>query len=116
MRKLTLILVSAAMLAFGPGLAGAALERLEDAFELSLDHVQLPAYPGGYVLVRECDDCQTVSLRLTDTTRFQIDGYKGAVDLRMLRAALREAQAGAVYVFHVPDSAAVTRIVLSVSD
>ena len=115
MRKQNFILVLAAMLAFVPGLAGAALDRLEDGFELSLEHVQLPAYPGGYVLVRECDDCQTVSLRLTDTTRFQIDGYKGAVDLRTLRAALREAQGGAVYVFHVPNSAAVTRIVLSVS-
>ena len=116
MRKHNPILIFAAMLAFAPGLAGAALERLEEAFELGLAEVQLPSYPGGYVLVRECGDCQTVSLRTTTDTQFFIEGYTGAVDLRELRAALREARDGAVYVFHVPDGVAVTRIVLSVWD
>ena len=50
-----------------PGLALAALDRIEEAFELDLTQVTLPAHQASQVVIRECGSC--------DLQIFQVDGY-----------------------------------------
>lgn len=94
------------------------LEQVEQAYELKLGVVTLPGGPNGSVVFTPCSTCRTMSLRVTEGTRYSVGG--SPVDLATLREradALRATVDGqmkvGVYVYVDPATLRVTRLKLS---
>jgi hypothetical protein len=99
------------------GGAHAALERIEEAFEVALTQVELPRHDGGQLVLTPCADCQRIALPVGSRTRYLI-GYEG--DGQPLEA-FREAAAGTadprsalVVVIYDTATREVTRLILDV--
>ena len=112
-RRKTLI-IAALMLAW-TGMATAALDRIEEAYELGLDEVRLPAHSSGHVVVRQCSGCEAMMLPVSERTVYRLSNSPQAVSLQDFRQAAEAADSGAVYVFYATDTGVVNRIVLSVT-
>ncbi len=41
-------------------------------FEVSIHSIRLPALPGGTVTLRECEECEYETIRVTEQTRYRI--------------------------------------------
>jgi len=94
------------------------LEQPEDAYELSLSAVRLPANERGTVIFNACATCRTTTLRVTEATRYFANGTPIELgDLRELADDLRETTAGreltAVYIYFDIASLRVNRLALS---
>ena len=48
--------------------------QLEDAYELELSDVALPASGTGLIRFKTCSDCTTTSMRLNATARYLLNG------------------------------------------
>ncbi len=114
-RKIAVFAVTALFaLAAAPATAGA--ENVENAYESTVGGVSLPAGPGGTLMVRECDRCKPVSLRVVSDTRY-IVGTPASPSVTL--AAFRQASSDPRYarnlltVFYALKTGTVTRVVLS---
>ena len=94
------------------------LEQVEQAYELRLGNVTLPDQMNGSVIFTPCADCRTMSLRVTDGTKYSVAG--SSVDLQTLRQRADELRATidgqrrvGVYIYVDPASLRVTRLKLS---
>ncbi len=107
--------VAAAAIALAwSGTAFGALELLEDAFELDLTQLRLPSFSTDQMTIKECDDCETRTVRVDNKTTYHLGGQ--SMDLNeFLRATslLGEKQENMVTVFYLPESLVVTRIVVT---
>ena len=65
--------LAALTLAFA-GLAQAKLDRIEEAYELDLTQVILPAHSADRVTLKQCEDCFTVQLQADDGTSYHRNG------------------------------------------
>jgi hypothetical protein len=93
----------------------AALEPVEQAYELLLRSVSLPLHESGQLVVRECAGCRPEILRVTGATRYFVRPTATPVSLRDLRAVAARAGAtpGALlYVYYDPGTRNVRRLVL----
>ncbi len=102
---------------FSAGGAQAALERIEEAFEVALTQVELPSHDAGELRLTPCADCERISLPVGARTRYLL-GYTG--DGESLKA-FREAAAGVanprsalVVVIYDTATREVTRLILDV--
>lgn len=94
------------------------LERVEEAYELSLGVVRLPANARDTVVFTPCSDCRTVSLPVTAATRYFVNGsnvelaelHEIADDLRGTASGLEDTN---VYVYFDIASLRVNRLALS---
>lgn len=59
------------------------LEQVEDSYELSLLAVELPRGANGTIVFKICDECRTTALRVTNETRYIVNG--APVELEQLR-------------------------------
>jgi hypothetical protein len=93
----------------------AALQAVEQAFELQLDQVTLPGRTGGSLLVRRCPDCAPVSLQVTPATACFVSPGRTAVSLQGLLDAIEATprQEALISVFYDPATRRVTRLVLN---
>ena len=98
--------------------AQAALDRIEEAYEVTPRSVRLPGYNNGRLTVTPCEGCDEVALRASVFTKY----FSGSPRLQVTRAELAEeassatAQAeGIMYVFFNPETLEVTRVVLDAS-
>jgi hypothetical protein len=98
------------------GLAHAALDKVEDTYELSLSQVQLPTFSTGNVVVRACPDCEPVLRPVSERTEYRLGSAGPQVTLRELRDAAKAARNGLVYVAFSTETGAVNRIILSLVD
>jgi len=114
------LIVTIALLAggFSSAFGYSVLEKIEDAYEVPLGVVTLPASSSGSVIFTTCESCRTNSLRVTGTTRYLVNG--APVDLadlnevaRNLRATATGRDLTAVVVFYDVQSLRVTRIALA---
>ena len=110
-RKFSIILAALAIL--WSGNVFAALEALEEAAELTVSKVQLPAGGAGNVVYRGCAGCEPMIWPVDSATTYHIGVGSEAVSLVDLRQAASGNRDGLIYVFYAPDSGTVTRIVLS---
>ena len=95
--------------------AGAALERIEEAYEVGLNRVALPSYGGGQVTFSPCATCESVSMRVDAGTRYLIiDGNEDITLKTFLEtaAAIGNPSDSIVYVIFDTDSLVVTRLIL----
>jgi hypothetical protein len=95
------------------GSAHGALKALEQAYELSLSAVTLPASSAGQLIFRRCPACKPESLRVTADTRYFVRPSTVAVSLGDARKAAAAARpAASLYVFYDPNTRGVRRLVL----
>lgn len=94
--------------------AGAALVIDEEALELDISAVRLPADTSGEIVIRECAamECETTRLAVDQFTTYHLGFTAGSTTLDGLkRAAAAEDQA--IYIFYRAETETVTRIVLT---
>jgi hypothetical protein len=114
MDRKIIIALAALTLAFA-GLAQAKLDRIEEAYELDLTQVILPAHSADRVTLKQCEDCFTVQLQADDGTSYHIGLRSPAVTLQTLIAAadaVSDREHTPIYVMYRPESLVVTRIIL----
>ena len=66
--------------------ATAAPPAIQEAYEVRVKNLTLPANEFGSVILRECDDCDPVTLRAEGDTRYVFDGR--VMTLQKFRAAV----------------------------
>ncbi len=114
MDRKIIITLAVLTLAFA-SLAQAKLERIEEAFELRLTQLSLPAHATGKVTVKPCAACDTVQLRVTDGTSYHLGFGSPAVTLQELVDAVyavSDRSKTPVYVMYKPEDLVITRIIL----
>jgi hypothetical protein len=94
------------------------IEQIEQAYELRLGAVTLPDGTSDTVIFTPCSTCRTMSLRVSDQTRYFIAGQPVELgELReradALRATIDGQQRVGVYVYYDPASLRVTRLRMS---
>lgn len=94
------------------------LEQIEDAYELSLGAVRLPADERATVVFTACESCRTTALRVTEATRYFANSAElPLADLREIADDLRATSEGRssslVYIYFDIASMRVNRIKLS---
>ena len=112
--NIRLLFAAAALCA--AGLAQAALDRIEEAYEVDLANVTLPGYENGQVLLRPCDDCDRVALKVDAGTRYLVDGTDEAMTLKEFQFAASTVvnrYDGLVTVIFDTSSLAVKRLILN---
>jgi len=65
---MTITLLCLGQLAFGQGAI------ISQGYEVALSNFQAPASANGGVSFQECDDCSRMNVRVTDSTRYTING------------------------------------------
>jgi hypothetical protein len=93
------------------------LEQPEGAYELDPVTVTLPASSAGSVIFRSCPDCTTVTLRVSSTTTYEINGAPLTLEEFLRRTTeLRESRGGwgesVLTVFYDVETHRVTRMAL----
>jgi len=104
------ILILIAVMLSWPMTGMGALDRVEEAYEVSLDQVTLPAHSASQVIIRRCSDCDPVLLPVNAQTTYKIGSEK--VDLATLRDLASGGSSALVIILYSPDTGVVTRIVL----
>jgi hypothetical protein len=97
------------------GTAHATLRAVEQAYELHLSQVVLPAVVGGSLIVRACVACKPVTLVTSARTRFIVGAGGSPVTLADFTKALEVAKRRAkpmIYVYYKPETRHVNRVVL----
>ena len=95
--------------------AHGALRAVEEAYELALSAVGLPASQDGYLTLRPCERCRPEVLRVTSETIYATAPANPAVDLEQFRKAAGKVtlrSRALVYVYYDPRSRRVRRLVL----
>ncbi len=114
MDRQIIITLAALTLAF-TGLAQASMKALEEAYELDLTQVSLPAHTADKVTLKECDDCFTVQLSVDARTSYHVGMRTAGVTLLELNDAvsrISDRENTPIYVMYEPESLVVTRIIL----
>ncbi len=110
------IITTLAMLTLAfAGLAQAGMRTIEEAYELDLTQVILPAHEADQVALKACADCFTVQLSVNYDTSYHVGMRSAAVTLQTLTAAadaVSDREHTPVYVMYEPESLVVTRIIL----
>lgn len=101
------------------GLARAALEIVEEAYELSLTQVLIPADERGSVVIRACDTCASLRLQVDARTMYYL-AYRtppvSLAEMNRVLANVSDRRNTSVFVMYEPESLVVTRIVLGLAD
>ncbi len=114
MDRKIIIMLAVLTLAFA-SLAQARLDRIEEAFELALTQLSLPAHSTAKVTVKACAGCASVQLRVTDATSYHVGFDSVGITLQELIDAVdavRDRSKTPVYVMYRPESLVITRIIL----
>ena len=97
--------------------AQAALEIVENAFEVTPGQIEWPTYDDGRLVVTPCRGCEAVVLTVSDQTVYFL-GFSGPglsrQDLILKATSGSNFRNSMVYLFYRPEDRQVTRIVLDV--
>jgi hypothetical protein len=96
--------------------ARAVLETIEEAYELALLQVRMPASSGDSVVIRKCGTCEPVRLRTNANTTYHVGHGTPPVPLAEMNrtiASITDRDSAAIVVFYEPESLVVTRVMLS---
>lgn len=94
--------------------AHAALEQSGDTLEVDLSQTTLPSYVGARFTVHQCEECEPVSLTVTDNTTFRIGTTGEFLPLAKFREAVfaRGTRNVLLYVSYEFEGRTVTSIVM----
>jgi len=104
------LLILIAVVLTWPVTAMGALDHVEEAYEVSLDQVTMPAHSASRVVIRRCADCDPILLPVNAQTSYKVGGEN--VDLATLRDLASGGSNALVIILYSPDTGVVTRIVL----
>lgn len=94
--------------------AAADLVTVEEAYEVALSNMMTPVAGAASLIFKECDECDSKRIRMTDNTRFIIDGL--TVDLKEFRkqvSRLHDRDNIAVIIMHHLESNTITFVSVS---
>jgi hypothetical protein len=80
MNRRTLATVVLSLGLLGNAFAFRVLEQVENAYELSLAQVELPADAGGALSFKVCDTCRTSVHQVTRATQYFLNGTAVTLD------------------------------------
>jgi hypothetical protein len=63
--------------------AMAEFKTISRAYEIALSNFRVPATPNSGVIIKQCDDCEAVAIRVTPKTEYTINGE--SVTLKQFR-------------------------------
>lgn len=116
-RKLMFLVISLSAVA-SSAWAYRVIEQPEDAYELSLGFVRLPANERGTVIFTECQSCRTMTLRVTEATQYFVNRLP--IELEDLHDVAEDLRATAdgrdntnVYIYYDKASLRISRLALS---
>jgi len=95
--------------------AEAALEAIEDAYEIELARVELPAYALGRVSFSPCAGCERIGLQVDGNTRYLLAGAPAPLSLGSFReeaARMIDPGDAVVYLIYDTRTRVVTRLIL----
>jgi hypothetical protein len=85
---------------------------ISQAYEVSIKDFRAPVTPNGAASFKECDECERMSVRVTNRTRYQVNGR--AVRLEDFRKKVSQAgDRGGVTVLHHLESDTIEMINVS---
>ena len=113
----TIVVIALLFGLFAPAQALRVLEDVENSVELALRDLRLPADSDGTVTFRTCAACPVSTHRVTDETKYILNGrtlpllefVAGIADIRAIESVDRRALAG---VFFDINTERVTRIIV----
>lgn len=113
-----LCLAAALVLAQPAAQAARIIDQPEDAYELMLGLVTMPAGETGSVQFRQCADCETKTVRVGLETTYTLNGQRMTfTDFRRAVSDIRATSGGnemtAVYLYYDTKTGVVTRMVVS---
>ena len=114
-----IIITLAALTLVFAGLAQASMRTIEEAYELNLTQVMLPAHSADQVTLKQCADCFTVQLSVDARTSYHVGMRTAGVTLLELNDAVSrvsDRENTPIYVMYEPESLVVTRIILSTAN
>lgn len=91
--------------------AVAGFTTITEAYEVAVRDLRLPRYEGGTLTFKQCADCEAQTVRVTQGTRFVINGH--SVKLKEFRKSLSQVSNRAdesVIVLHHLESDTVTSV------
>lgn len=98
--------------------APAAMQVIEQAYELDPGQLVLPLTAQGRLMLHLCDGCRSESLRVDENTEYRVIPGAGAISLDELRseaARLAHRPRLSFFVYFDPQSGLVHRLVLDAS-
>jgi hypothetical protein len=107
------VLAATLLLATGP--ASATLKNVEQAYELGLNQVALPASDNGSLVIRVCATCKPTTLRVNPGTRYILRPAVTPVTRAEFAAGVAKITsraAASVFVYVEPGTGKVRRVVL----
>ena len=111
MRNITRLTITLAILGWSCT-AMAALDALEDALELSVDEVMLPASSVGSLVVRRSASAEPELLQVSSDTAYFIGFKTQSVTLKQVRDAVKAGQGEMLVVAISNETGKISRIVL----
>jgi len=95
--------------------AAADFQTVSRAYEVALSDLTVPLSQNGQLLFKQCDVCDTESVRLTPDTQFVVNGRNVRFDrFRTIANETGEADSVPVTVLHHLESGTVVRLSLTV--
>lgn len=95
--------------------AAADFQTVSQAHEVALSDLTVPTSQNGRVLFKECDECDTESVRLTPNTDFVVNGRSVRFEkFRTIARDTNEADTVPVTILHHLESGTVVRLSLTV--
>lgn len=95
--------------------AMAEFETISRAYEIALNNFRVPATPNSSVILKQCDDCDAVAIRVTPKTEYTINGE--AVTLRQFRKVIfriRDREDETIIVLHHLESDTVLSVSVTI--
>jgi len=97
------------------GIASGALVKLEEVVEAELSSVSLPGHQADQILIKSCDACEQIELRVGSNTVYRVGGRAGeAVSLQEFSRVVRNDDQGPelfLLIAYAPETKIVTRLV-----
>ena len=91
--------------------AAAQFRTVAEAYELALSNVRVPATPSSGITFKKCDECDFETIRVTPTTRYEVNGQPVTLkDFREAAFGVSDRAAKTVIVMHDFASDTVTRV------
>jgi hypothetical protein len=95
--------------------AAADFQTVSQAYEVKLSNLTVPPSQSGRILFKECDECDSMSVRLTANTDFVVNGRSVQFEkFRTIANQTHNADTVPVTVLHHLDSGTVVRLSLTV--
>ena len=64
-------------------------------YEISLSSLRMPVSSNGMLTLRECNDCELITIRVTQSTRFMLGEHN--VDIRTFKKAMQSAKKSEIH-------------------